>query len=143
MKRFLRVLIALVLLAAAIGKLIDLPGFTLVLRGYRFFPVPLLWPVAVVITGTELLLACWLLWGRALRRAAQTATALHLLYAAWAAFMLLRDKPILNCGCFGSFIARPLSWATVTENLVLTALCLALYALCSREGRVMPKYRYE
>ena len=143
MKRFLRVLIALVLLAAAIGKLIDLPGFTLVLRGYRFFPVPLLWPVAVVNTGTELLLACWLLWGRALRRAAQAATALHLLYAAWTAFMLLRDEPILNCGCFGSFIARPLSWATVAENLVLTALCLALYALCSREGRVMPKYRYE
>ena len=143
MKRFLRVLIALVLLAAAIGKLIDLPGFTLVLRGYRFFPVPLLWPVAVVITGAELLLACWLLWGKALRRAAQAATALHLLYAAWSAFMLLRDKPILNCGCFGSFIARPLSWATVAENLVLTALCLALYALCSREGRVLPKYRYE
>jgi hypothetical protein len=82
MKRFLRILIALVLLAAASGKLIDLPGFTLVLRGYRFFPVPLLWPVALAITSAELLVAGWLLWGRALNRAAQAATALHLLYAA-------------------------------------------------------------
>ena len=81
--------------------------------------------------------------GESLRGAAQAATFLHLLYAAWSAFMLLRNKPILNCGCFGSFIARPLSWATVAENLVLAALCLALYALCSREGRVLPKYRYE
>jgi Methylamine utilisation protein MauE len=114
-----------------------------VLRGYRFFPVPLLWPVAVAITSVELLLAGWLLWGRALRQAAQAATALHLFYAAWAVFMLLRDKPILNCGCFGSFIARPLSWTTVAENMVLADLCLALYALCRRDARVMAKHRYE
>ena len=134
MKHFLRVLLALVLLAAAGGKLLDLPGFTMVLRGYRFFPVPLLWPLAIAITGAELLLAGWLLWGRSLARAAQAGAALHLLYAAWSAFMLLRARPVLNCGCFGSFIARPLSWATVIENLVLASLCIALYSLSRRSG---------
>jgi hypothetical protein len=125
----LRILIAAVLLAAGGGKLADTAGFILVLRSYRFFPVDLLWPMAIVIVATELLLGLWLLWGRQLFRAAQAATGLHIVYSAWTAFILLRGKPILNCGCFGSYLVRPLSWQTLAENLVLVALSVTLLLL--------------
>lgn len=136
MLTFLRFLIALVLMAAGSGKMFDLPGFVQVLRTYRFFPNDLLWPVASAVAGVELLLALWLISGRFLVRGAQASIALHGIYAAWAVFILLRGKPILNCGCFGSFLARPLSWTTVVEDLVMVALSVALYRLSrSAKGR--------
>ncbi len=130
MQKFLRFLIALVLLAASGGKLLDLPGFVLVLRSYRFFPVDILWPIAVGITGVELLLALWLISGCSLALAAKASVGLHSVYALWAVFMLLRGKPIVNCGCFGSVLARPLSWMTVVEDLVMVSLSVALLRLC-------------
>ena len=134
MSIFLRILIAMVLLAASSFKLMDLPGFVLVLRSYRFLPLEILWPAGVAITASELLVGLWLLSGRQLVRASLASASLHSIYAGWAAFMLLRGKPILNCGCFGSYLARPLSWSTVLENLVLMALSLALYASCQRRA---------
>lgn len=135
MKTVLRLLLALVLLAASIAKLLNLPGFALVIRLYRFFPTFMVWPAAVAITATELSLGLWLLSGRKLIRAAQASALLHSIYAVWAAFMLLRGKPIINCGCFGSYLSRPLSWVTVMENLVLLALSLTLFILCRRSDK--------
>ena len=129
---FLRILLAFVLLGAAGAKLFDLPGFVLVLRSYGVFPVKLLWPVAVGVTGMELLVGGWLASGRRLLLAAQTALVLHSAYTCWAVYMLLRDKPILNCGCFGSSLVRPLSWHTVAENAVLVGICATLIYLCRR-----------
>ena len=129
MKTALRMLLGLILLAASIAKLSNLPGFVAVLHSYRFLPQGLHWPAAVVIAVSELLTGSWLCWGRHLRQAAWTAMALHGVYAGFATFMLLRRVPILNCGCFGSFLARPLSWATVGQNLLLVALSLLLVRL--------------
>jgi len=128
-RNFFRFLIALVLLAAAGGKVLDMEGFTLVLRGYRIFPVPLLWPIALAVTTVELSLAAWLLWGRALSRAALASVALHSFYGIWTAAILLSGKPVLNCGCFGAFLARPLTWQTVVEDLVMVAISFVLYRL--------------
>ena len=130
MQRFLRYLIALVLLSAGGAKLLDLPGFVAVLQSYRFFPYQLIWPVAVTVVAVELLLALWLIWGRSPLRAAQGSIAMHSVYAGWAIYMLSRGKPVLNCGCFGSLLARPLSWMTVVEDLVMVSLSVALYRLC-------------
>ena len=130
MQRFLRYLIALVLLSAGGAKLLDLPGFVAVLHSYRFFPYQLIWPVAVTVVAVELLLALWLIWGRFPLRAAQGSIAMHSVYAGWAIFMLSRSRQILNCGCFGSLLARPLSWMTVVEDLVMVSLSIALYRLC-------------
>lgn len=135
MRRILRYLLATVLLVAGGGKLLDLPGFVLVLRSYGIFPKVFLWPMALAVTGAELSLSLWLITGWRVVRAAAASITLHSLYAAWALFMLLRGKPILNCGCFGSFLVRPLSWMTVAEDLVLVACSIALYKLARRQER--------
>jgi len=132
MKRFLRIIIALVLLSTGVAKLVDVPGFVAVLHSYRIFPRNLIVPVAVTVILAELAIALWLIWGRYLLRAAQASITLNGCYACWAVYMLLRGKPIFNCGCFGSILARPLSWMTVVEDLVMVSLSAALYVL-SRE----------
>ena len=141
MRRVLRFLIALVLLAAAGGKLLDMEGFTLVLRGYRVFPVPLLWPIALAVTAVELALAAWLLWGRALSRAALASVALHGFYGVWTAAIILSGKPVLNCGCFGAFLARPLTWQTVVEDLVMVSISFILFRLSRWQERATPLER--
>jgi hypothetical protein len=133
MQRTVRYLIAFVLLTAGGAKLADLPGFAAVLHSYRFFPYQLIWPVAVAVVATELLLALWLIWGRFPLAAAQASIALHGTYTGWTLYMLLRNKPILNCGCFGSLLARPLSWMTIVEDLVMVALSVILYTICRRK----------
>ncbi|WP_168205974.1 MauE/DoxX family redox-associated membrane protein [Geobacter sp. FeAm09] len=129
MKTALRILLGLILLTASLAKLSNMSGFVAVLHSYRIFPPGLHWPAAIVVSGSELAVGSWLWWGRRLRQAAWTSSALHGVYACFAAFMLLRNVPILNCGCFGSYLARPLSWMTVGQNLVLVALSLLLVRL--------------
>ena len=143
MRRVLRFLIAFVLLAAAGGKVLDMEGFTLVLRGYRVFPVALLWPIALAVTTVELALAAWLLWGRALSRAALASVALHSFYGIWTAAILLSGKPVLNCGCFGAFLARPLTWQTVVEDLLMVTLSFILYRLSRWQEATLPRERRE
>lgn len=131
---FLRFLMALVLLVAAGAKLVDMPGFVLILRSYGVFPVMFLWPAAIGVTCVELLVGGWLASGKRLQSAAGAALCLHTVYALWATYMLVRDKPILNCGCFGSSLVRPLSWHTVAENIVLAGVSAGLILLCRRRN---------
>jgi uncharacterized membrane protein YphA (DoxX/SURF4 family) len=131
MKTVIRMLLGLILLAASIAKLSNLPGFVAVLHSYRFLPQGLHWPAAIIIAISELAIGSWLCWGRSLRPAALTSLTLHLFYAGFTTIMLLRDVPIINCGCFGSYLARPLSWATVGQNLSLALLSLLLVRLAA------------
>ncbi|MBC8645596.1 MAG: hypothetical protein H7X85_00410, partial [Thermoanaerobaculia bacterium] len=40
-----------------------------------------------------------------------------------------RGIAVPNCGCFGVFLARPLTWGTVLEDGGMVAASLALAAL--------------
>jgi hypothetical protein len=128
----LRIFIALVLLATAGGKLFDVPGFARVLATYELLPESLLIPLAVAVPLAELALAIWLLSGRRILGAAVASVAMHLAYTAWSAAAILRGLKLANCGCFGVFLARPLGWGTVAEDLVMTGLSVALVALVRR-----------
>jgi uncharacterized membrane protein YphA (DoxX/SURF4 family) len=127
----LRILLGLVLVAASVAKLLNMPGFVSVLHSYGVFPNGTYWPSAIAVTATELLLGFLLLWGRQLKRAAYSSCGLHIIYACFTAFMLLSNKLILNCGCFGSYLVRPLSWATFAQNLVLATLSFLLARLAA------------
>jgi hypothetical protein len=128
--------IALILLATGLGKLLDVPGFVQVLATYQALPVWLLRPVAVAFVVLELRLAEWLLSGKRLSHAALASVALHSAFTAWSIVALLRGLNVPNCGCFGVFWARPLTWGTVGEDLFLVAISWGLYALArSRSTR--------
>ena len=130
----LRLLIGLVLTASAVGKLLDIPGFVEVLRGYRALPEFALFPVAVAMPVAELALAAWLARGRRLAAAALVSAALHGAYAIWSAVALLRGLRLPNCGCFGVFLKRPLGWHTVVEDVGMIGISLWLTALARRRA---------
>jgi hypothetical protein len=124
----LRIVIGLVLAGTALGKLLDVEGFEGILRTYRAFGGGVLPVLAIGIPASELLLALWLFSGRRVAGAALTSLAMHLLYAAWSTAGLLRGLELPNCGCFGVFFARPLTWTTVLEDLVMATLSAWLLA---------------
>jgi hypothetical protein len=128
----LRIAIGLVLLATAAGKLLDVPGFARVLESYQAFPPGSIPWIAWAVPLAELGLAVWLFSAYRLRAAAVGSTLTHLLYAFWSAVSLLGGLRLANCGCFGVFLERPLTWGTVWEDSVMVALSAALAVLAGR-----------
>ncbi|TKS60751.1 MAG: hypothetical protein EWM72_01056 [Nitrospira sp.] len=85
-----RLFVVGVLLASALGKSLDLPGFVDVLVTYQAIPVPLLWPIALLVTGLEWLLGVWVLSGWRLGTGALAALLLSAGYAVWMTLSLVR-----------------------------------------------------
>ncbi len=123
----LRWAFVLLLLASAIGKLLDMAGFIGVVDTYRSFPQAASPIAAWALTLTELALALWLAAGKALRHGTAALVALHLIYLVWLAIALGRGLELPNCGCFGVYFARPLTAWTLLEDGILLALALALW----------------
>jgi len=123
---FLRLFIGGILLASAIGKALDLPGFIEVLKTYQAFPEVLLWPLALMVTSVEFVLGVWLLSGWRQQTSALAALWLNAGYAVWMTVSLLRGLELPNCGCFGVFFPQPLRWYSPLEDLVLVGMGGAL-----------------
>ncbi len=131
----LQTVLGAVILGSAIGKAFDFPGFVAVLVTYRAFPPFSLWPVAIVVTVFEAVLGGLLLSGRRIREAALASIALNAGYAIWLTISLARGLDLKNCGCFGIFLARPLTWQSPLEDLVMIALSVVLFRLAGAPAR--------
>ena len=125
----LQTLLGVIILGSGVGKALDLHGFVVVLETYRAVPSPLLWPIAIGVTALEIVLGAWLFTGHRLKIMAMASIAMNAGYAIWMTISLLRGLDLKNCGCFGIFFARPLTWQSPVEDLVMIALSVALLAL--------------
>ena len=130
----LRLFIGLILIATGVGKGLDLRGFVGVIGTYDLMPALLHWPTAVGMSTFEFVLGIWLLSGRRADRAGLVSAALHTAFALWACVALLRGLHLDNCGCFGVFLARPLTWATPVEDAVMIVASLGLWATQRARG---------
>jgi hypothetical protein len=115
------------LLASAIGKLLNMQGFYGVMRSYQVIPSIFVMPSAWLLVAIESGLCIWLMSGARLREAASVLIALHMIYFSWLLLALLRGLDIPNCGCFGVYFARPLTWFTLIEDAILIALAILLW----------------
>jgi uncharacterized membrane protein YphA (DoxX/SURF4 family) len=132
---FLRILFGLLLVTSAVGKLLDNRGFAQVIETYQLpIAVPLLLPMGLLFSLGELVLGLAVLGGVRLRVMAQLTIALHAFYFTLATTTVLRGLKLPNCGCFGVFLARPVTWQTSIEDAVLTLLAVSFY-LCVRRDR--------
>ncbi len=100
----------------------DIPGFRGVLAAYDLFPEWSLWPIAVLMPAVEALIALTMLTGRRLRQGVLASVLLHASFAAVLTLELLRGVQLENCGCFGVFLARPLSWSSPLGDLAMVAI---------------------
>lgn len=125
----------LLLATSGIAKLADMPGFYDIVKSYDLLPVSTVPGAAHALALFELGLATWLASENNARKGARyAATAviiLHTVYSAWLLLALARGLHIANCGCFGVYWARPLSWFTPLEDLILLLLAVLLWHSCA------------
>lgn len=123
----LRLLLAVLWLAAAAGKLRNLEQFAADVQEYRLLPPAVAAWWGRVLPILELALGLALLLGIAPRAAAVGTCALLLLFAGAMGLAILRRLRI-RCHCFGELGRSPVTWAAVARNLLLAggALLVAL-----------------
>lgn len=118
----------LLLIASGVGKLLDNRGFAEVILTYQFgIPIELALGLGLGLSLIEFATGIWLLWEFRQPRNAIVLIFLHSGYVVLAVISNLRGLNLKNCGCFGVFWGRPMTWYTVVEDLVLLALSVAFY----------------
>jgi hypothetical protein len=121
-------LIGLVFLTAAVGKMRNWQQFVGVVGNYRLLPEVLIAPVAYALPPLEAVLGAALLLHVGSPWPQWVALGLLLLFGAAMAVNMRRGRREIDCGCFQSALRQPLSWTLVVRNLAL-ALVSGLAAL--------------
>lgn len=122
----IRILVALVFLAAALGKARHRLAFQGVAANYRLLPDIVVPAFALVLPAVEAAVAMALLFDASLWPAV-SAAALLIVFAVAMAINIGRGRRYIDCGCFQSTLKQTLSWILVARNVGL-ALLLAVPA---------------
>ncbi len=123
----LRLFFSIVLLITGVAKLLDIDGFAAIVDSYAVLPAVLTTLGAWILALTEIALAAWLFSARKLRLAAAAVVAMHAMYLVWLLLALARGLSIPNCGCFGVYWGRPLTWQTPLEDAILLGFAILLW----------------
>lgn len=102
--------------AKATGRL----KFEQSLYTFGFVPVAIVRAMSFAVPSTELLLGLMLILGLFARESAIATAFLISTFSVGVILNLLENRRI-ECGCFGSFSEKPISWWTVGRNLILVA----------------------
>jgi uncharacterized membrane protein YphA (DoxX/SURF4 family) len=123
----LRLFFAALLLISGGAKLVDIHGFVGVVESYAALPTALTPPSAWALAITEVALGLWLLSRWKPSAAAIVLIALHALYLLWLLVALARGLSLPNCGCFGVYWPRPLTWQSPLEDMALLLFAIMLW----------------
>jgi hypothetical protein len=121
-----RILVGLVLIATGVGKALDIQGFIGVVNTYQITHGLLSVSVGYLLPFFEIILGAALLSKWKLPTTARVAVLMHAGFTIMLITTLLRGIDVPNCGCFGVFLARPLTWWTVIEDLAMLALAVII-----------------
>ena len=131
LRRICAIALGLVMLAAALPKLLDPPGFAQTLFNYQLLPEALRHAVALGLPWLELWIGLALVSGRGECGAARWTLFLMLAFTGALATNLAKGHAI-DCGCFGSGPARSaaeklvaMRWE-VLRDLAFAALAVPL-----------------
>lgn len=121
---YVRSVIALVLLAAAITKLRRYERFVDIIRGYQLVSTRVARWVARLLPATEGALGILLLTGRAGAFGGAAAALLFLAFCGAMTVNLVRGRSNVACGCFGPRGASTLTWRHVMLNVALATCAI-------------------
>ena len=122
----IRLALALLFGTAAWHKLSDRRRFEATLEAYSLLPPRSGRAFSWLLPASELAIAAALLLPTASRGAAAAAGTLLLLYSGAIAINLGRGRHRIDCGCFASGAATPLSGALLLRNAALITATLVL-----------------
>ena len=124
---FAKCSIALILLIAAIPKLLNRSQFLHIVQEYRVFPDGIVKLAAHCIPLAELIVAVQLLLGFLTPWSLFAAALLFLLFAIGIAINLFRGRNKISCGCFGGNIDSKLSWGLVLRNICFAGIAVIVW----------------
>lgn len=127
-----RLFVGLILISTGIGKLLDMSGFVLVLDAYQMMPHWMSSVIAYTLPFIELFIGLALICSPFPKFAAWGAVLLHGVMLAVVTMTYHRGIPIENCGCFGVFLARPLTLQTLFEDLLMLIMSMLALFLIDR-----------
>lgn len=116
-----RYVVAFVLLAAAVPKLMSRWEFERAVENYALLPSRLVRPVADWLPRAELGCAVALLAGIAVAPVAVASAAFMLVFAVAVALNLGRGRRI-ECGCYSSATPRRIGWPLVVGDIALATM---------------------
>jgi uncharacterized membrane protein YphA (DoxX/SURF4 family) len=130
-----RFLVALVLLGAALPKLLGLREFERAVANYGLVPGWAVLPVTRLIPLTELVFGVALLSGLFVAPVAVLTAGLLLAFSLVVSVTLLQGRKI-ECGCRGTVAPREIAWRLVLANVVLAGAIL--FAASRRPDVLVP-----
>ena len=134
-----RVFLATVFFASAVGKLLNLRGFVMTAMSYEVVPDWLAAKGGRALPFIELVAALALLVGFAIPLAVAGISLVLLALTSAVALNVMRGR-ILDCGCFGELWQEQIGWPVVARNIGLLAILLAVgvvnspYLAVGRDG---------
>jgi hypothetical protein len=129
----IRLGLALLFVAAAWHKLSDRRRFETAVRAYELLPKRASSLLSWLLPAVEAAIAIGLLYPAWQRSAAIAAAGVLLLYTGAMAVNLARGRRRIDCGCFRSRSATPLSAGLVARNLgLIAAACVLLLPVGTR-----------
>jgi uncharacterized membrane protein YphA (DoxX/SURF4 family) len=121
--RACRVVIGLVLLAAALAKIGDPAALATQIRYYHLFPIGPENLIAISLPWIELLAGLALIAGFSARAGAWLAAAMMVVFTLAVAQAMARGLNF-ECGCFGTADATRIGIRKLIENLALTGIAV-------------------
>ena len=119
-----RMLLALIFLSAAVGKMRHWSVLEGVIANYRLLPRSWSAAIAYALPPAEALIGLCLLLGLVLPWAGLAAAGLLGAFALAMAINLLRGRAHIDCGCFQGALRQSLCWPLVARNALLLLLAL-------------------
>lgn len=134
MYKILKFFFGILLIATGIGKLLDNRGFAEIILTYHFgIPHSLALVLGLSVSLFELVLGIFTLQEKSQARNAALIILMHTGYVFLATVTNLRGLNLPNCGCFGVFWGRPMTWATVVEDVILVGLSILFYVVTKKK----------
>jgi uncharacterized membrane protein YphA (DoxX/SURF4 family) len=123
-----RLLLGLVFLLSAIGKLVDLQGSVDAVYGFNVFPLAFAHFAGLVVPFIELLIALGLIFGVLTRLAALGASIMSIAFFLVKAHVLFIQGRQIDCGCFGALMS---TMASVTIYMDIPMLVMGLVIMAA------------
>ena len=123
-----RLLLGLVFLMSAIGKLVDLQGSVDAVYGFNIFPMAFARFSGLVVPFVELFMSLGLIFGVFTRLAALGASIMSLVFFLVKAHVLLIQGRQIDCGCFGALMS---TMASVTIYMDIPMLVMGLVIIAA------------
>ena len=130
-RKVAQLVMGVLFLVAALGKLSDLNAFAREVHNFRMLHPAMENVFALTLPWIELIAALSLLLGIRPRSGALVVAVLMSVFTVGVAQAIVRNLDI-TCGCFGTADAAQVGWKKLGENVGMTALSLVAYGLTTR-----------